>query len=190
MTPRGSFELQMLSVVRLLSLDVDGVLTDGRKFYSAQGLSGLNFDARDGLGIELLRRAGIIVAIISNGDAPIVRKRAEDLGIRHCALGVSDKGTCVREMCLERGVRPEEAAHLGDDLWDLSAFDAVGIRLGVANAHPTVLAHAQCVTTAKGGRGAVREVADAMLGAKGIDPTSLLLSSSSAYNRSPKTLET
>lgn len=189
MTPRSSFELRVLSSVRLLSLDVDGVLTDGQKFYTADGLSGLSFDARDGLGIDLLHRANIIVVIVSNGDAAIVRKRAEDLGITHCSLGVYDKGKCVREICLQRGVRPEEAAHLGDDLWDLAAFDAVGIRLAVANAHPSVLARAHCVTAAGGGRGAVREVADAILEAKGVDPASLLPASSSAYNRTATTLE-
>lgn len=174
MKSRCKRQIDQLCRVQIVSLDVDGVLTDGRKTYTVDGLFSLDFDARDGLGIHLLLLAGIRVALICNGNSEIVARRAKDLEVSVCSLGVQDKGLHVRRICRTYGIPPRQTAHVGDDLWDLSAFHVVGFRIAVADAHADVIAAANFETEAKGGHGAVREVADAILGAKGLNPVELL----------------
>lgn len=163
-----------LAKVLLLGMDVDGVLTDGTKIYAETGLSELVFYTRDGLGIYLLLKAGVLIALVSNGSSPVVRARARDLAIPFVYEGIDDKGTAMRSLMREVGVERTATAFIGDDIWDLAAFEEVGLAIAVADAVPRVKEAADLVTTARGGKGAVREVADMMLSAKRIEAMSLL----------------
>ena len=149
--------------IKLLILDVDGTLTDGGMYYSAEGLTIKRFDVKDGLGLVRLREAGVEVAIISADQSPITQTRADKLGIERVVLGCEDKGCAVREMLAELGMAPEQACYMGDDVTDLPAFREVGHSAAPADAVPQVLAEAEYVAHAPGGRGAVREVCDLIL---------------------------
>jgi len=152
--------------IRLLVLDVDGVLTDGRLYLSASGEEFKVFHVRDGSGIVALRRAGIEVAIISGRDCGAVVRRAAELGIRHVRQGVADKGAALAALTGEHGIAADEAACVGDDTPDAPLLQRAGLAIGVADAHPALLVAAHWVTQAKGGRGAVREVCDLLLSAR------------------------
>jgi 3-deoxy-D-manno-octulosonate 8-phosphate phosphatase (KDO 8-P phosphatase) len=152
--------------IRLLVLDVDGVLTDGRLYLSASGEEFKVFHVRDGSGIVAVRRAGIEVAIISGRDCGAVVRRAAELGIRHVRQGVADKGAELDLLLGELGMAADEAACVGDDTPDAPLLQRAGLAIGVADAHPALLAAAHWVTQAKGGRGAVREVCDLLLSAR------------------------
>jgi 3-deoxy-D-manno-octulosonate 8-phosphate phosphatase (KDO 8-P phosphatase) len=152
--------------IRLLVLDVDGVLTDGRLYLSDSGEEFKVFHVRDGSGIVAVRRAGIEVAIISGRDCAAVVRRAAELGIRHVRQGVADKGAELDALLGEFGFAAEETACVGDDTPDAPLLQRAGLAIGVADAHPALLAAAHWVTQAKGGRGAVREVCDLLLSAR------------------------
>ncbi len=152
--------------IRLLVLDVDGVLTDGRLYLSASGEEFKVFHVRDGSGIVAVRRAGIEVAIISGRDCGAVVRRAAELGIRHVRQGVADKGADLDVLLGELGIAADETACVGDDTPDAPLLQRAGLAIGVADAHPALLAAAHWVTQAKGGRGAVREVCDLLLSAR------------------------
>lgn len=154
----------MISPVRLLVLDVDGVMTDGRLYYGANGETQKAFNVRDGHGIKLLRAAGIDVAIISGRNSPSVSHRAQELGIEHVHQGVIDKGDELTRLLASVQVRAEWAACLVDDTPDLPMMAIVGFPVAVADAHPSVLRAARWITRAGGGGGAVRELADHLLG--------------------------
>ncbi len=149
--------------VRLLVLDVDGVLTDGRLYLSPEGEEFKVFHVRDGSGLVALRRAGLEVAIISGRDCAAVQRRADELGIRHVRQGVGDKGAALRELLAALGLGAAQTACVGDDTPDLPLLAAARLAVAVADAHPAVRAVAHLVTQAKGGRGAVREVCDLLL---------------------------
>lgn len=153
--------------IRLLVLDVDGVLTDGRLYLSAAGEELKVFHVRDGSGLVALQRVGVTVAIVSGRDSPAVTRRAEELGIRHVYQGVADKGAQLDLLLGELKLAPEELACVGDDTPDAPMLRRAGLAIGVADAHPALLASAHWVTQAKGGRGAVREVCDLLLSARG-----------------------
>jgi 3-deoxy-D-manno-octulosonate 8-phosphate phosphatase (KDO 8-P phosphatase) len=155
-----------LARVRLLVLDVDGVLTDGRLFYGAKGEALKVFHVRDGHGIKEVMNAGITVAIISGRKSAAVARRAAELGIRHVAQGVSDKIAALRSLAKSRRVKLEDCCCLGDDTPDVPVIEACGVGIAVADAHPDALAVADLVTQAAGGRGAVREVCDWLLAAR------------------------
>jgi 3-deoxy-D-manno-octulosonate 8-phosphate phosphatase (KDO 8-P phosphatase) len=163
-----------LSGVRLVIFDVDGVLTSGKKLYTADGLYALEFDARDGLGIHLLQLASVKLACITNGKSAVVSRRAADLGIRLIKDGVSEKGTAVRELIAAAGVSVEETVYVGDDLWDLPAFDEVGTSIAVPDGVQEARDAADWVTERPGGAGAVREIAEAILEAQDRDSLELL----------------
>ena len=146
--------------IRILILDVDGTLTDGGMYYSAEGLALKRFDVKDGLGLVLLQQAGVAVALVSNDQSPITVTRARKLGIESVELGCEDKGRAVRQLLGQRGLRPEQACYMGDDVTDLPALAEVGHSAAPADAVPEVLAAVEHVTSAGGGRGAVREVSD------------------------------
>ena len=152
--------------IRLLVLDVDGVLTDGGLFLSDSGEEFKVFHVRDGSGIVAVRRAGIEVAIISGRDCGAVVRRAAELGIRHVRQGVADKGAELDALLGELGLTADETACVGDDTPDAPLLQRAGLAIGVADAHPALLAAAHWVTRAKGGRGAVREVCDLLLSAR------------------------
>ena len=152
--------------IRLLVLDVDGVLTDGRLYLSPTGEELKVFHVRDGSGLVAVQRAGITVAIISGRDSAAVSRRAAELGIRHVRQGVVDKGAELDRLLTELGVEPVETACVGDDTPDLPMLRRVGLAVGVADAHPALLEAAHWITRAPGGRGAVREVCDLLLSAR------------------------
>jgi len=153
--------------VRLVVLDVDGVLTDGRLVYTAEGESSKQFHVRDGLGLRLLREQGYAVAVVSARGGAALQHRLRELGIGKAVLDTHDKLTALTRLTSELGVPLSECAFVGDDLWDLPALRAVGFPVSVADGHALVRREAIYVTEAGGGRGAVREVADLLLSAAG-----------------------
>jgi 3-deoxy-D-manno-octulosonate 8-phosphate phosphatase (KDO 8-P phosphatase) len=153
--------------IRLVAFDVDGVLTDGRLYYSETGDTMKAFDVRDGMGMKLLQDAGITLAIITSRRAPSVALRAQDLGIRHVQQGVADKRSGFDALLGELAMAPEEAAFMGDDLVDLPVFLHCGFAVTVADAPALLKRHADYVTRAAGGRGAVREFSEMLLHSRG-----------------------
>lgn len=153
--------------VRLLALDVDGVLTDGRIHYTSAGEEMKSFSILDGLGIKLLRRSGIEVAVITARRSPMVDRRVAELGIEHCLQGREDKLEALQELIRQIGIGLDEVAYMGDDLPDLRAILSVGLGLTVANASSEVARHAPWRSTARGGDGAVREACEMLLRARG-----------------------
>ncbi len=149
--------------VRLLVLDVDGVLTDGRLYYGPSGEQLRVFHVRDGAGIKALQERGVAVAIISGRRSRALERRARDLGIRHVAQGVADKLAAFRTLCKRLRLRPEECACVGDDTPDVRLMTEVGLAFAVADAHPEAAAAADRLTRLPGGAGAVREVCDYLL---------------------------
>jgi 3-deoxy-D-manno-octulosonate 8-phosphate phosphatase (KDO 8-P phosphatase) len=158
--------LERARQVRLLVLDVDGVMTDGRLYLSASGEEFKVFHVRDGAGLVAVQRAGIAVAIISGRTSAAVTRRAEELGIRHVRQGVADKGAELQRLQSELGIAAAETACVGDDTPDAPMLKRAGLAVGVADAHPALLAAAHWVTPSAGGRGAVREVCDLLLSAR------------------------
>ena len=154
---------ERLKSVKLLSLDVDGVLTDGGLYYTDEGLAFRKFNVRDGLGIVLVRESGLEIAIISAGRPASTVTRAEDLGIEHVRVGVSDKLKELSEICESLGIHLNDVAHIGDDLPDLSLMQAVGVPITVADGADAVKEIAAYVTERVGGQGAVREICDLLL---------------------------
>jgi 3-deoxy-D-manno-octulosonate 8-phosphate phosphatase (KDO 8-P phosphatase) len=152
--------------VRLLVLDVDGVLTDGRLFYGPKGESLKAFHVRDGFGIKQVASAGVTVAILSGRKSAAVVRRARELGIRHVVQGAGDKLAALRKLAKARGIPLEDCACVGDDTPDAPILEAAGLGIAVADAHPDALAAANLVTTHNGGRGAVREVCDWLVAAR------------------------
>jgi 3-deoxy-D-manno-octulosonate 8-phosphate phosphatase (KDO 8-P phosphatase) len=146
--------------IRLLILDVDGTLTDGGMYFAADGQIMKRFDVYDGLGIVGLQRAGVEVALISGDSSPIIRARAERLGIHAVMTGHEDKADVVRRLLDERGLSPDQALYMGDDVNDLPAMAEVSHSAAPANAVPQVKQAVDYVATNSGGCGAVREVCD------------------------------
>ena len=152
--------------VRLLVLDVDGVLTDGRLHYGPRGEATKVFHVRDGHGIKRVQEAGIDVAIISGRKSAAVAKRARDLGIKFVFQGVGDKLAVLVKLAKSRAVALEHCACVGDDTPDAPILEAAGLGIAVADAHADALAAADLVTSRPGGLGAVREVCDWLLDAR------------------------
>jgi len=152
--------------VRLLVLDVDGVLTDGSLWFGADGEVMKPFHVRDGLGIKQLLAAGIEVAIISGRRHAAVDARMRDLGVKRVMQGVDDKRAALASLLAETGIEAAEAACLVDDVPDLPLLEGVGLPAAVADAHPAALAAARHVTQRPGGRGAVREFCDWLLASR------------------------
>lgn len=149
--------------IRLLALDVDGVLTDGRLYFSEAGDETKTFDTQDGHGIKMLQSAGVQVAIITGRTTELVQRRARNLGIKHLQQGREDKLVALHELIKTLNLSLEEVAYVGDDWPDLPAILAAGLGVAVANAHSELRQRADHVTTLSGGRGAVREVCDLLL---------------------------
>ncbi len=154
------------SAIKLLSLDVDGVLTDGGLYYADDGRQIRKFNVKDGMGVKQAMSAGVDVAIITASKAPCILKRAEDLGVKHVRIGVEDKLAALKTICSELGVTLAETAHMGDDLNDIPVLEAVGFALTVADAIEDVKAAAGYVAKKGGGAGAVREVCDLIVESK------------------------
>lgn len=160
-------ENEKLKRIELVLLDVDGVLTDGSIVYDDHNTETKTFNAKDGLGIRLLMDAGVGVGIVTGRAAPALRHRCANLGITLIFDGVKDKGAVLSDIVRKTGVAAEHIAFVGDDLPDLPLLKKVGTAVAVADAHPFVRSHAHLVTRAAGGRGAVREICEAILEARG-----------------------
>ena len=152
--------------IRLLLLDVDGVLTDGCLYYGNNGEELKSFNIQDGLGIKLLQRNGIKVGIITGRSSALVARRAKELGIDLVVQGREDKLTALEDLLVTHPYQMNEIAFLGDDLPDLAVIRRVGLGVAVANARPIIAEHALWQTTACGGAGAVRELAELLLQAQ------------------------
>lgn len=163
----GDEHLSSARAVRLLALDVDGVLTDGRLLYGPDGESLKAFHARDGLGLKLLRDAGIEVAIISGRRSPPLERRLAELGIEHVFLGREDKTRALDALLEATGLEASAVAYAGDDLPDVPVLARVGLPITVADATDEAKAAAVWITDKPGGTGAVREICDALLDAQG-----------------------
>lgn len=159
--------LKKAATLRLAVFDVDGVLTDGRLILGNNGNEYKSFHVHDGLGLVLLKRAGLLVAVISARKSEIVSKRMATLGIEYVYQGEDDKLEALLGLMRELKVQREETAFVGDDLIDLPAMTAAGLSIAVGNAHPFVRDHADWVTQGHGGHGAVREVCELLLEARG-----------------------
>jgi len=153
--------------IRLLILDVDGVLTDGRLYFDAQGEALKVFHVRDGHGIKMAQRAGIEVAFLSGRRSDAAFHRAKELGVSRFFEGLRDKRATLKEIKAALELHPSQVAVVGDDLVDLPIMLRAGLAVAVADAVPEVLVAAHWVTTNPGGRGAVREVCDLLLKAQG-----------------------
>ncbi len=159
--------LNKLKHIKLLILDVDGVLTDGGIIYNDNGVETKIFNVKDGLGIRLLMQAGINLCIATGRRSNALYNRCKNLGIEHIFDGADDKAA-IFDLILDRtGVSAEQVAFIGDDLPDLALMKKVGLSIAVADAHKTVLKNADMVTSTKGGNGAVREACEAILKAQG-----------------------
>ncbi len=152
-----------LAKIKLLLLDVDGVMTDGRITYDSNGGESKSFDVKDGHGLKLLQRAGIQVGIITGRQSSIVARRAAELGIELVYQGAKDKSLPFWEILEKLALLPEEVAYVGDDVVDLPVMRQVGFAATVADAVDDVKPYAHMVTKRCGGRGAVREVCDFLL---------------------------
>ena len=153
--------------LKLLILDVDGVLTDGKLFFDNLGNEYKSFHARDGHGIKLLRQTGVEVAVISGRKSDSVALRMKNLGIELVYQGHENKLTAFYEVIEKTGITPEQAAHVGDDLLDLPIMTRVGLAVAVSDANFAVKQQADWCTTLAGGHGAVREVCDFIMQAQG-----------------------
>lgn len=153
--------------VRLLVLDVDGVMTTGELLYSRNGEECKAFNVRDGLGIKMLIREGIKVAIISGRRSRAVDLRADELGIEDVYQGVRDKAAVFEEIAKKYALGHEQAGFIGDDLADIPLLSKVGFAVGVANAADEVKERVDFVTTRPGGHGAVRELCELLLKSQG-----------------------
>ena len=154
--------------IALLALDVDGVMTDGGVVYGNSGEEIKVFNIKDGLGIKLLQRAGIEVAIITGRTSALLERRATELGIHHVIQGREDKREALNELLESLGLDAEHAAYMGDDLPDLGAIETAAIGACPADAVEAVRDAADWISTARGGHGAVRELAEMLLHARGM----------------------
>lgn len=160
-------QVKKVRQLKLLILDVDGVLTDGRLFFDHQGNEYKCFHARDGHGLKLLRQTGVEVAVISGRSSQSVALRMQSLGIEHVFQGHENKRAAFAEVLEKLKLAPEQAAHVGDDLLDLPIMTRVGFSVAVRDANFAVKRYADWCTQASGGQGAVREVCDLIMQVQG-----------------------
>ena len=153
--------------IRMLLLDVDGVLTDGGIYLGAGGMELKRFDVQDGAGIRMLQSAGLKVGIITGRSSKAVKKRARELGIEACYQGVKDKSDVFDKILKKYHITEESVCYVGDDIQDLSLIKACGVGVAVKNARLEVKKSADYTTQVNGGEGAVREVAELILKAQG-----------------------
>ena len=153
--------------IRLMGFDVDGVMTDGSLYFTPNGEEIKVFSSLDGHGLKMLQSAGIEVAIISGRRSRALELRAANLGITELHMGVEDKLGCLNDLLTRRQLSAVEAGYMGDDVVDLPILRACGFSAAPADAHDFVKQHVDYLARKAGGRGAVREVCDYLLGAQG-----------------------
>ena len=157
-----------LAQLQLLVLDVDGVLTDGGLWLDPEGQLQKRFDVRDGLGLKLLQQAGIELAFLSGGHGGATEARARQLNINHCLVGIQDKPPSLKALQQRLGIAPNNTGFVGDDLNDLAVRRNVKLLLAPSDACRPIRRQADAVLHHKGGHGAVRELAERVLKARGI----------------------
>jgi 3-deoxy-D-manno-octulosonate 8-phosphate phosphatase (KDO 8-P phosphatase) len=155
--------------IRMLVLDVDGVLTDGTLYFDNQGNEMKAFCTRDGLGIKALQGQGIPVALITGRQSNIVAERAAQLNIEHVYQGRDDKLNAFKDLLASTGADQQTVCYAGDDWIDLPVLERVGLAVTVPDADSVVRARAHWITSRPGGHGAVREICDLILAAQGLD---------------------
>ena len=165
-----------LARIKLVAADVDGTFTDGTLYYDTNGLVIKGFSSSDGMGLELLRRAGIKRGLISGRKDNATEARARFIGVDFYESAIGDKAVVLGNLAKKYGLSIEECLFIGDDLNDLTAIQAAGVGAVVGNANPAVKQFADIITEAHGGKGAVREIADLVLAAQEIDVVSLWMS--------------
>lgn len=153
--------------IKLLILDVDGVMTDGRVIMNDRGEETKHFCVKDGQGLRMLMTAGVEVALVTGRRSQVVLHRAEDLGIKHVYQGVADKRALCSQVIRDNGFKKQEVCCMGDDLPDLAMFMGSGLRVAVADAAEEVREASDFITKSKGGDGAVREVCERILKSQG-----------------------
>lgn len=161
--------LERAACVRGLVLDVDGVLTDGRLYFDNQGNELKAFYTRDGLGLRALQSQGVLIALITGRRSELVARRAENLGIEHVYQGRNDKLNAFNELVDATGLDPAETCYAGDDWVDIPVLERVGLAVTVPEADAVVRQRVHWITTRPGGHGAVREICDLVLAARGLD---------------------
>jgi 3-deoxy-D-manno-octulosonate 8-phosphate phosphatase (KDO 8-P phosphatase) len=161
--------LERAARIRMLVLDVDGVLTDGRLYFDQQGNEMKAFCTRDGLGMRALQSQGTILAFITGRQSEIVARRAAQLGVDHVYQGRNDKLNAFNELLSDTGMDERQTCYAGDDWIDIPVLDRVGLAVTVDDADPVVKNRVHWVTTRRGGHGAVREICDLILAARGLD---------------------
>jgi len=166
--PLGKAPRELLSPIDLVMLDVDGCLTDGGRFMSGDGVTFYRYSVLDGLGVWLMGRAGLRVVIVSAGDNPSVPERAKQWEVFGFETGVTNKEAYLLDLMSRCSTSPSRTCAMGDDLWDVAALRIAGVSVCPANAHASVMQTARFYTRSLGGNGAVRELADRLLEAKGI----------------------
>jgi len=154
--------------IKLLLLDVDGVLTDGRLYFTNSGEEFKSFHTLDGHGIKMLMSTGVDVGIITGRQSEIVRKRCADLGIKILFQGREDKLNVLHQIITEKSITHDSIAYAGDDLPDLPVLRAVGLSFSVPGGHDAVTTAVHAITDAHGGSGAVREITDYLITARGL----------------------
>ncbi|MDH3975815.1 MAG: HAD-IIIA family hydrolase [Deltaproteobacteria bacterium] len=164
----GSHINEKLKKIKILLLDVDGVMTDGSITIDNKGVESKSFHVRDGHGIKLLQRAGVKVGIITGRDSKVVLHRAAELGIEIIYQGIKVKMEAFTRILENEKVSAQEVAYVGDDVVDLPVLREAGFSVAVADASHVILSHVDYVTKKCGGRGAVREVTDLILEGKGL----------------------
>ena len=158
---------QIIKNIKLLVLDVDGVLTDGSLFYAKDGEHIKKFNARDGQGIKLAQSYNIEIALISARNCPIVVNRFSELGVKHIYQHCYDKAKKIKELCSELNISLLEMAYVGDDILDVPPLEIVGLPICPKDAHPSAKSKAKLITETNGGYGCVREVIDLILKEQG-----------------------
>ena len=169
---KSSFDpllLEKAALVRMLVLDVDGVLTDGRLYFDNSGNEMKAFSTRDGLGMRSLQACGIELALITGRQSEIVKRRAEQLGIAHVYQGSNDKLDAYLHLLGKTGMEEQQVCYAGDDWIDLPVLQRVGLAVTVADADQAVRDSVHWVTSREGGKGAVREICNLILAAQGHD---------------------
>ena len=161
--------IELARQIKLIILDVDGVLTDGSLFFDDDGHEYKAFNAKDGHGIRMLQEGGIEIAFITGRESKLVLHRAQNLKISPSLIyqGYRDKRPAFKDLLKKTGLSAKNIAYVGDDVFDLPIMGKVGMAIAVNDAHPFVIKHAHWVTRSAGGRGAVREVCDMILDAQG-----------------------
>jgi 3-deoxy-D-manno-octulosonate 8-phosphate phosphatase (KDO 8-P phosphatase) len=164
-----SLLIEKASRIAMLVLDVDGVLTDGRLYFDNQGNEMKAFCTQDGLGMRVLQKCGVVLAFITGRQSEIVTRRAAQLGVQHVYQGRIDKLNAFNELLSDTGMEESNICYAGDDWIDLPVLDRVGLSVSVPDADTVVKNRVHWVTSRRGGNGAVREICDLILAAKGLD---------------------